>query len=87
MPPLAITLIVRDIGMKKMKERSETSNWIVDHFSLIFVNLSLAYLLYFHVWLQNKEKTLYLESIYTNQFGIYQKFECNLLRTAAKQVM
>ena len=46
-------LIAWDIGMKKMKERSETSNWIVDHFLKFFVNLSLAWILYFDVWLQN----------------------------------
>ena len=27
---------------------------IVDNFSLAFVNLLLAWMLYFHVWLQNK---------------------------------
>ena len=37
-----VTLIVWDIGMKKMKERTKTSKLIVDHFSLTFVNLSLA---------------------------------------------
>ena len=35
------------IWMKKMKERSETSNWIVHHFSLVFANLSLAWILCF----------------------------------------
>ena len=36
-----------------MKERTKTSNWMVDHFSSTFFNLSLAWMLYFHVWLQN----------------------------------
>ena len=41
--------IVWDIRTKKMKERTKTSNLIVDHVSLTFVNLSLAWMLYFHV--------------------------------------
>ena len=32
-----------------MKQRSKASNWIIDHFSLIFVILSFAWMLYFHV--------------------------------------
>ena len=39
---MLITLIVWDIGMKKMKEKRKTSNLIVDHFSLTFANLLLA---------------------------------------------
>ena len=54
-----------------MKEKTKTSNLIVDHFSLNFVNLSLAWMLQFHVWLQNKEKVL-VWSEYYNQFDIYQ---------------
>ena len=50
----ATSFIVWDIGMKKVKERSKTSNWMVDHFSLTFVNLSLAWMFYLLVWLQNK---------------------------------
>ena len=46
---------VSDIATKKMKERAKTSNLIVDHFSLTFVNLSLGSILYLHEWLQNKE--------------------------------
>ena len=42
---------------KWMKER-KTSNLIADHSSLTFVNLLLAWMLYFHVWLQNKGKFL-----------------------------
>ena len=49
-----MTLIIWDIGTKKMKERTKTSNLTVDHFSLTFVSL----MLYFHVWLQNKGKCL-----------------------------
>ena len=57
-PLLFMTVIVWDIGMKEMKERSKISNLMVDHFSLTFVNLSLAWMLYFHAWLQNKGKIL-----------------------------
>ena len=55
----------------KLKERIKTSNLIVDHFPLIFVTLLLIWILYFHVWLQNKGKFL-VWSKYYNQFGIYQ---------------
>ena len=49
----------------------KTSDWIVDHFSLIFVNLLLAWMMNFYVWIQNKGKFLvWIE--YYNQFGIYQ---------------
>ena len=65
-----MTLIVWDTGTKKMEERTKTSNLIIDHFSLTFVNLSLAWMLYFHVWLQNKGKFL-VWSEYYNQFGMY----------------
>ena len=44
-----MTLIVWDIGMKKKKQRAKGSNWIIDHFSLIFVTLSFAWMLYFHL--------------------------------------
>ena len=37
-----MTIIVWNIGTNKMKERSKTSNLIADHFSLTFINLSLA---------------------------------------------
>ena len=37
-----MTLMVCEIGTKKIKERTKTSNLIVDYFSLTFVNLSLA---------------------------------------------
>ena len=36
MPLLLMTVIVLDIGTKKMEERSKTSILIVDHFSLTF---------------------------------------------------
>ena len=61
-----MTLIAWDNVTKKMKERTKTSNLIVDHFSLTFVNLSLAWMLYFYVWLQNIEKFL-VRSEYYNQ--------------------
>ena len=66
-----MTLIVWDIGTKKMKERTKTSNLIVDHFSLTFVNLSLASTFYFHLRLQNKGKFLVWSEHY-NQFGVCQ---------------
>ena len=56
---LFMTLIVWDIGTKKIKERTKTSNLIVDQFSLTIVNLLLAWMLCFHVWLQNKGKYLF----------------------------
>ena len=59
------------LEQKKMKERTKTSNLTVDHFSLTFINLSLAWMLYLHVWLQNKRKFL-VWSEYYSQFGIYQ---------------
>ena len=37
-----MTLIAWDIGRKKMKDRTKTSNLIVDDFSLTFANLLLA---------------------------------------------
>ena len=74
-----MTLIVWDIGTKKIKERTKTSNLIVDHFSLTFVNLSQAWMLYFFVWLQNKGKFL-VWSEYYNQFGIYQPSRVSLLK-------
>ena len=36
-----MTLIFLDIGTKKMKERTKTSNLIVDYYSLTFANLLL----------------------------------------------
>ena len=66
-----MTLIVWDIGTKKIKEKIRTSDLIVDHFSLTFVNLLLAWMLYFHAWHQNKGKFL-VWSEYYDQFGIYQ---------------
>ena len=39
---LDLSLIVWDIGTKKMKTKTKTSNVIVDRFSLTFVNLSLT---------------------------------------------
>ena len=43
-------------------------------FSLTFVKLSLAWMLYFHVWLQNKGKFLVWTEYY-NQFGIIRHCE------------
>ena len=55
---------------EKMNERTKTSNFTADHFSLTFVNLSFAWM-YFHVWLKNKGNFLVSSECY-NQFGIYQ---------------
>ena len=84
--PLMFMTLVWDIGTKKMKDRTKTSNWMGDHFSLTFVNLLLAWMLYFHVWLQNEGKLL-VWSEYYNQFGIYQPSLVSMyLRTTAIQL-
>ena len=44
------------------------------------VNLSFAWMLHFHVWLQNKEKFL-VWSEYYSQFGIYQLSQVSLLES------
>ena len=62
-PLLFITLIVWDIAMKKMKEKSKVLNWIVTIFLQPFVDLSLAWMLCFQVWLLNKGKIVSLEWI------------------------
>ena len=59
------------IGTNKKKEKTKTPSLAVDCFSLTLVNLSLAWMLYFHVWHQNKEK-FFVWSEYYNQFDIYQ---------------
>ena len=41
-----------------------------DHFYLIFVSLSLVWMLHLHAWFQNKGKLLVWSKCY-NQFGIY----------------
>ena len=51
-------------------ERTKISNWIVDHFSLTFVNFSWTWMLYFHAWPQNKGEILSWSGYY-NQFDIY----------------
>ena len=45
---------------------------MADHFSLTFVSLSLASMLYFHVWLQSKGKVLVWKEYYNLWYGIYQ---------------
>ena len=77
-PLFFMTLIVWDIGTKKMKERTNTSNLIVDRFSLTNVYFSLACMLCFHVWLQNKGKFLVWREYY-NRFCIYQPCHVSLL--------
>ena len=75
---LFMTLIVWDIGTKKMQEITKTSNLIVDHFSLTIVNLSLGWILCFHVWHQNEGKFL-VWCEYYNHFSIYQPSCVSLL--------
>ena len=58
-------------GTKEQRKwNNKNINLIVDHFYLKpFVSLSLAWILYFHVWLQNKGK-FSVWSQYYNHFGI-----------------
>ena len=60
---LFMTLKIWEIAMNQTKERSKISNWTVDHFSLTFVNLLLASMLDFQVWLHSKGKILSFEWI------------------------
>ena len=64
--------------LNEKNERTKTSNLIVNHFSLTFVNLLLTSMLYLHVWLKNEGKFL-VWSEYYNQFGIYQPSCVSLL--------
>ena len=68
-----MTPIVWDIETKNLKERTKTSDLIVYHVYLTFFNLSLAWILYFYVWLQKKVKFL-IWSENCSQFDIYQAF-------------
>ena len=61
-----------------MKKRTKTLSLKVGHLSLIFVNLLLAWLLNFYVWLQNKAKFLVWSECH-NQFGISQSLGVSLL--------
>ena len=63
---------------QRNQRRAKTLNLIVDHFSLTFVNLSLAWMLYSYIWLQNNEKFLFWSEC-CNQFGIYQPSYVSLL--------
>ena len=76
-------------GLEHWKEENETKSknidWIVDHFSLTFANLTLAWMLCFDVWLQSKGKILSFEWI-MQSFGIYQTFPGIPLRITAKQL-
>ena len=51
------THIVWDNATNKMKE-NKNIKFIVGHFSLTFVNLSLGWMFHFCEWLQNKGKLL-----------------------------
>ena len=59
-------------------EKTKTSNWIDDHFPLTFANISFTWMLYIHVWFQNKGKILIWWEYY-NQCGIYQRSRISLL--------
>ena len=72
-------LFIWYIGTKKIKERTKTPSLVVDCFSLTLVNLSLAWILCFHVWHYNKGK-FFVSSEYYNQFGIYQPSLVSLLK-------
>ena len=78
-PLLFMKLFVWYIGTNKIKERTKTSSLIVDCFSLTLVNLSLAWMLYFHVWHWNKGK-FFVWTEYYNQFDIYQPSRVSLLK-------
>ena len=65
-------------NLNKENERTKTSNLIIDHISLTFVNLLLAWMSYFHVRHQNKQKFL-VWSVFFDQFGIYQPSHVSLL--------
>ena len=78
-------IFVWDIEMKKI-ERTKTSNWMVDHFSLTFVKLSLAWMLYFPVWLQNKRKILSLERILFISMAYIKRFHLFLLDLRQKNL-
>ena len=58
------------LGQCNEKNERKQKHQIVDHFSLTFVNLALAWMSHFYEWLQNKGK--FLGGEYYNQFGIYQ---------------
>ena len=63
---------------QRQQKKEQLIILIVDHFSLTFVNPLLAWMLYFHVWLQNKAKVLVWRKYY-NQFGIHQPSCVSLL--------
>ena len=42
MPLMFMTLIIWGTGIKKMREKTKTTNLIADHFSLTLVNFLLA---------------------------------------------
>ena len=84
MHQLFMTLIFCNTGMKKMKEKSETSIWIVDHFSLTFVNLLLAWMLYYRMYDCRIRGKFWVWGKYYNQFCIYQMFLCISLKEPHK---
>ena len=70
-------LLSGTLEQRKQKKELKLNTW---SFSLTFANLSLAWMLYFHVWLQNKRKFLVWSECY-NQFAIYQPSCASLLES------
>ena len=66
-----MTLIAWGNATKKIYKKNKNIKFNSWSFSLTFVNLYLAWMLYFYECLQNKGKFL-VRSEYYNQFGIYQ---------------
>ena len=63
---------------KENERKNKTIKLTSWSFSLMFVDLPLAWMLYFHLWLQNIEKCLGWSEHY-NQLGIYQTFHASIL--------
>ena len=69
-------LVLWDNEMKKMKQRSQASNWMIDRFSLIFVILSFAWMLYFHVLYDFRIREKLEFGVNTIISLIYSKYSC-----------
>ena len=70
------TVVLWDNEMKKMKQRSKASNWMIDRFSLIFVILSFAWMLYFHVLYDFRIREKLEFGVNTIISLIYSKYSC-----------
>ena len=71
-------LLSGTLEQRKWKKELKISNLTVDHFSLTIANLSLAWMLCFHIWLQNKGK-FWVSHEYYNHFWIYQPSRLSFL--------